>query len=60
MDVSAIATSMMTSQAQSRNDSLAAKFLKNNADAERQVVETLIEKPAMTSSNLGRTVDVSV
>jgi hypothetical protein len=63
MDVAALAASFLTMQAGAMQQTIAARMTKMNLDAEREVVQALLQ-PASSSANLaagvGGNLDISV
>jgi hypothetical protein len=63
MDVAALAASFLTMQAGAMQQNIATRMVKMNLDAERSVVQTLLQPQASSSANLaagvGGNLDVS-
>ena len=58
MDMMAMVSSMLSMQAQNTQGSIAATMMKNNADAEKFAVQTLLGQPSQ--ANLGAGIGGSV
>jgi hypothetical protein len=52
MDVAALAASFLAMQAGAMQQAMATKMIKMNLDAQREVVQTLLQPPS-SSANLG-------
>lgn len=63
MDVAALAVSFLAMQAGATQQAVATKMIKMNLDAERSVVQTLLQpppSPANLAAGIGGNLDVSV
>jgi hypothetical protein len=63
MDVAALAAGFLTMQAGATQQAVATKMIKMNLDAERSVVQTLLQppsSPANLSAGVGGNLDMSV
>jgi hypothetical protein len=62
MDVAALAASFLTMQAGATQQAMATKMIKMNLDAQREVVQALLQPPssANLAAGVGGNLDVSV
>jgi hypothetical protein len=62
MDVAALAASFLTMQAGAMQQTIAARMTKMNLDAERSVVQALLQPPPSTNlaAGVGGNLDISV
>ena len=61
MDVAALAASFLMMQAGAMQQNMAARMTKMNLDAERNVVQTLLQPPsANLAAGVGSNLDISV
>jgi hypothetical protein len=62
MDVAALAASFLAMQAGATQQAMATKMIKMNLDAEKSVVQTLLQPPssANLAAGVGGSLDVSV